>query len=392
MVTKGNVCKYYEKFPCVEGKDIAYTFPQEAFAKYLVQLRDQPWLAGREEPRPDRVGRPTSPVPGRPRPGTFAHGRSSMPAEISGIAAAPRNARHRQILRRRRRPFRRRVHHRPGRGGGAARLEWRRQIDADEDPDRPLHARRRHHPDRRARNRHRRSPPGGCRGRQIPAAGNLGHARHDRRRKRHDRRPADARRLGRRQDDAPARRRRADPARLPGHRRRRPRRVAVDCRTADRRDRQGPRRAGAHPRHGRADGVAHRTGGGTHLPDHPPAQGTAGVDHLHLPLSEGGLRHLRPHRGAPRRPQRRRFSDAIGEARGRGRGDARRRRRRPLRHRCSVAAGGDGIVRRGSDRQEPPPWRPPRRPRRTRSSASSASSDPASRPSDGRSTAPSVPM
>jgi ribose transport system substrate-binding protein len=45
MVTKGNVCKYYDKFPCVEGKDIAYTFPQEAFAKYLAQLRDQPWLA-----------------------------------------------------------------------------------------------------------------------------------------------------------------------------------------------------------------------------------------------------------------------------------------------------------------------------------------------------------
>jgi ribose transport system substrate-binding protein len=45
MVTKGNVCKYYDKFPCKDGVDISYTFPQEAFAGYLKQLRDQPWLA-----------------------------------------------------------------------------------------------------------------------------------------------------------------------------------------------------------------------------------------------------------------------------------------------------------------------------------------------------------
>ena len=123
---------------------------------------------------------------------------------------------------------------------------------------------------------------------------------------------------------------------------------AVDCRTSDRRDRARPGRASANPRYGRADGLAHRAGGGTHLPDRPPDQGTASVDHLHLALPEGGLRHLRPHRRPSRRPQRRRFRDAIGEARGRGRGDARWRRRRPLRYRCSVAAGGDGIVRRGS--------------------------------------------
>lgn len=46
MVTKGNVCKFYDKFPCVAGQDIKYTFPQEAFEKYLAQLKDQPWLKG----------------------------------------------------------------------------------------------------------------------------------------------------------------------------------------------------------------------------------------------------------------------------------------------------------------------------------------------------------
>src|SRR5262249_9212197 len=46
MVTKGNVCKYYPKFPCAEGKDIDYKFPQDAFEKYLAQLKDQPWLKG----------------------------------------------------------------------------------------------------------------------------------------------------------------------------------------------------------------------------------------------------------------------------------------------------------------------------------------------------------
>lgn len=45
MVTKGNVCKYYDKYPCAEGKDISYSFPQDAFAKYLVALREEPWLA-----------------------------------------------------------------------------------------------------------------------------------------------------------------------------------------------------------------------------------------------------------------------------------------------------------------------------------------------------------
>ena len=42
MVTKGNVCKYYDKYPCADGKDISYTFPQEAFAKYLEALREEP--------------------------------------------------------------------------------------------------------------------------------------------------------------------------------------------------------------------------------------------------------------------------------------------------------------------------------------------------------------
>jgi ribose transport system substrate-binding protein len=45
MVTKGNVCQYYPDFPCAEGGDIDYTFPQEAFAAYLTTLREQPWLA-----------------------------------------------------------------------------------------------------------------------------------------------------------------------------------------------------------------------------------------------------------------------------------------------------------------------------------------------------------
>ena len=33
MVDKGNVCKYYPDFPCVEGKGIELSFPQEAFVE-----------------------------------------------------------------------------------------------------------------------------------------------------------------------------------------------------------------------------------------------------------------------------------------------------------------------------------------------------------------------
>ena len=44
MVTKGNVCKYYEKFACAKDPDLAYTFPQAAFESYLVTLKTVPEL------------------------------------------------------------------------------------------------------------------------------------------------------------------------------------------------------------------------------------------------------------------------------------------------------------------------------------------------------------
>lgn len=46
MVTKDNVCKFYDKFACTEGKDpIQFTFPQEAFEKHLAEIRALPDLA-----------------------------------------------------------------------------------------------------------------------------------------------------------------------------------------------------------------------------------------------------------------------------------------------------------------------------------------------------------
>jgi ribose transport system substrate-binding protein len=44
MVTKGNVCKYYDKFPCAAEPDPAYTFPQAAFEKHLISLKSSPEL------------------------------------------------------------------------------------------------------------------------------------------------------------------------------------------------------------------------------------------------------------------------------------------------------------------------------------------------------------
>ena len=49
MVTKDNVCKYYEKFPCTSGKDpITFEFPQEKFAAHLAEIRQSPELKGFE--------------------------------------------------------------------------------------------------------------------------------------------------------------------------------------------------------------------------------------------------------------------------------------------------------------------------------------------------------
>ncbi|HEV7285541.1 MAG TPA: substrate-binding domain-containing protein, partial [Kaistia sp.] len=46
MVTKDNVCTYYDKFACAKGKDpIQFTFPQAAFEKHLAEIRTLPDLA-----------------------------------------------------------------------------------------------------------------------------------------------------------------------------------------------------------------------------------------------------------------------------------------------------------------------------------------------------------
>ncbi len=47
MVTKGNVCEYYEA-ECGAAPAFDYTFPQEAFEAHLASLRDDPDLAGYE--------------------------------------------------------------------------------------------------------------------------------------------------------------------------------------------------------------------------------------------------------------------------------------------------------------------------------------------------------
>ncbi|WP_018182934.1 sugar ABC transporter substrate-binding protein [Kaistia granuli] len=46
MVTKDNVCTFYDKFACTEGKDpIKFEFPQAAFEKHLAEIRTLPDLA-----------------------------------------------------------------------------------------------------------------------------------------------------------------------------------------------------------------------------------------------------------------------------------------------------------------------------------------------------------
>jgi ribose transport system substrate-binding protein len=44
MVTKGDVCKYYPKYPCAKDPDLAYVFPQAAFEKHLATLKTAPEL------------------------------------------------------------------------------------------------------------------------------------------------------------------------------------------------------------------------------------------------------------------------------------------------------------------------------------------------------------
>ncbi|MGH6643778.1 MAG: sugar ABC transporter substrate-binding protein [Bradyrhizobium sp.] len=49
MVTKDNVCKYYEKFPCTSGKDpVTFEFPQAKFEAHLAEIRQSPELKGFE--------------------------------------------------------------------------------------------------------------------------------------------------------------------------------------------------------------------------------------------------------------------------------------------------------------------------------------------------------
>ncbi|MCX5496026.1 sugar ABC transporter substrate-binding protein [Kaistia dalseonensis] len=46
MVTKDNICKFYDKFACTEGKDpIKFEFPQPAFEQHLAEIRKLPDLA-----------------------------------------------------------------------------------------------------------------------------------------------------------------------------------------------------------------------------------------------------------------------------------------------------------------------------------------------------------
>jgi ribose transport system substrate-binding protein len=46
MITKGNVCKYNSQYKCdPDAKDIEYTFPQDAYSKFLASLGSDPDLA-----------------------------------------------------------------------------------------------------------------------------------------------------------------------------------------------------------------------------------------------------------------------------------------------------------------------------------------------------------
>lgn len=48
MVTKGNICEFYEDQECQDGEGIDYTFPQADFDAYLADLKTQDWLKGYE--------------------------------------------------------------------------------------------------------------------------------------------------------------------------------------------------------------------------------------------------------------------------------------------------------------------------------------------------------
>lgn len=54
MVTRGNVCNFYPDVACVDVQEIAFTFPEEAFARHLEAQSRNPALAGYEDliPRP----------------------------------------------------------------------------------------------------------------------------------------------------------------------------------------------------------------------------------------------------------------------------------------------------------------------------------------------------
>jgi hypothetical protein len=46
MITKGNVCKYNSQYKCdPDAKDIEYTFPQDAYSRFLASLGSDPDLA-----------------------------------------------------------------------------------------------------------------------------------------------------------------------------------------------------------------------------------------------------------------------------------------------------------------------------------------------------------
>ncbi|MDP8997173.1 MAG: sugar ABC transporter substrate-binding protein [Pseudomonadota bacterium] len=44
MMTKQNICKYYDKFACADGAGVTYTFPQAAFEEHLKSLQTKPEL------------------------------------------------------------------------------------------------------------------------------------------------------------------------------------------------------------------------------------------------------------------------------------------------------------------------------------------------------------
>ena len=75
---------------------------------------------------------------------------------------------------------------------------------------------------------------------------------------------------------------------------------------ATRRDRPGARLRAPHPRHGRADGGAHRARGRPALRDHRRAEEAGHRHHLHQPSARRDLRRRRPRDCAARRRQRRR--------------------------------------------------------------------------------------